>query len=86
MSNRVVYLDRRKGPGRRKQDKTRDELTTAVAEINTLIAHKQITGIAFVVFTKSGYKYGVYGTAALIPAQTAGHLLRLSSKVNNDLL
>lgn len=82
----VIYLERRKGPGRRKRDRIKCEMQRAIEDINEKLERQEITGVAFVVFTEEGYRYGVYGSAASSPAQTAGHLLRLSSKINDDLL
>lgn len=87
MSGDIINLgDRRKNHGRRAKDRQQSDILAAMDEIHRLIKRHQIIGIAFVAFTAGGYQYGVYGTAAKAPAQTAGHLLRLSNKINSDLL
>lgn len=86
MSGEVINLGERRKNHRRARDRQRGDILSAMDDVHRLIAKHKIVGIAFVAFTETGYRYGVYGTAAKTPAQTAGHLLRLSNKINSDLL
>lgn len=85
MAEIINLEERRKGRGRRRIDKNSQQAVNLVAKLTELFSLYGIDGIAFVAYSQTGSKYGVYGTALHTPSNTVGLLSRLINRINNEI-
>lgn len=83
--DRLNLEERRNGQGRRRINKNSQQAVNLVAKLTELFSRDEIDGIAFVAYSQTGSKYGVYGTALLTPTNTVGLLSRLINRINNEI-